>query len=104
MDGAIVSYDYDTSGLFTAIRGPGDYYCGFKYDAAHRLIALLTPMGQAFGNPRADARIREFIALANAAMDAAPAGPTGRSRSLDALVAQATPTLELLQTVRRESS
>ncbi|CBJ40968.1 Methyl-accepting chemotaxis protein (plasmid) [Ralstonia solanacearum CMR15] len=52
-----------------------------------------------FGNPRADARIREFIALANAAMDAAPAGPTGRNRFLDALVAQATPTLELLQTV-----
>ncbi|WP_254706972.1 DUF6531 domain-containing protein [Ralstonia pseudosolanacearum] len=47
VDGAIVSYDYDTNGLLTAIRGPGDYYFGFKYDAAHRLIALLTPVGQA---------------------------------------------------------
>lgn len=47
VDGAVVNYDYDANGLLTAIRGPGDYYFGFKYDAAHRLIALLTPAGQA---------------------------------------------------------
>nr|EUJ12758.1 chemotaxis protein [Ralstonia solanacearum P673] len=52
-----------------------------------------------FGNPRADVRIRAFIALATAAMDAAPVGTAGRTRPLDALVAQATPTLELLQAV-----
>jgi YD repeat-containing protein len=47
VDGAVVNCDYDANGLLTAIRGPGDYYFGFKYDAAHRLIALLTPAGQA---------------------------------------------------------
>lgn len=47
VDGAVVNYDYDVNGLLTAIRGPGSYYVGFKYDAAHRLIALLTPVGQA---------------------------------------------------------
>ncbi|QOK90899.1 RHS repeat protein [Ralstonia pseudosolanacearum] len=46
VDGAVVNYDYDANGLLTAIRGPGDYYFGFKYDAAHRLISLLTPVGQ----------------------------------------------------------
>ena len=44
--GAVVNYDYDANGLLTAIRGPGDYYFGFKYDTAHRLISLLTPVGQ----------------------------------------------------------
>nr|WP_318035826.1 RHS repeat domain-containing protein [Ralstonia pseudosolanacearum] len=30
VDGAVVNYDYDANGLLTAIRGPGDYYFGFK--------------------------------------------------------------------------
>ncbi|MDB0525393.1 RHS repeat protein [Ralstonia solanacearum] len=47
VDGAVVNYDYDANGLLTAIRGPGDYYFGFQYDAAHRLTALLAPVGQA---------------------------------------------------------
>ncbi|QUP55388.1 RHS repeat protein [Ralstonia syzygii] len=46
VEGAVVNYDYDANGLLTAIRGPGDYYFGFKCDAAHRLISLLTPVGQ----------------------------------------------------------
>ncbi|ODV41881.1 chemotaxis protein [Cupriavidus sp. UYMMa02A] len=52
-----------------------------------------------FGNARADARIREFIAQARAAIDAPTAETTWRASSLDALVAQATPILELLQAV-----
>ncbi len=47
VDGAVVNYDYDANGLLTAIRGPGDYYFGFQHDAAHRLTALLAPVGQA---------------------------------------------------------
>ena len=52
-----------------------------------------------FGKPRADARIREFIAQARTAIDAPPADIAGRASSLDALVTQATPILELLQAV-----
>lgn len=52
-----------------------------------------------FGKPRGDARIREFIVLAKAAMDTLSA-KTGQSNpSLDALVTHATPMLELLQTI-----
>ncbi|MHA6833820.1 RHS repeat protein [Ralstonia pseudosolanacearum] len=61
VDGAVVNYDYDANGLLTAIRGPGDYYFGFKYDAAHRLISLLTPVGQtspvSMANPVQAARL-----------------------------------------------
>jgi hypothetical protein len=52
-----------------------------------------------FGGPRADARIREFVARARTAIDATLADPSQQGSSLDALVAQATPILELLQTV-----
>ncbi|CAG2145073.1 methyl-accepting chemotaxis protein [Cupriavidus numazuensis] len=52
-----------------------------------------------FGNARADARIREFIAQARTAIDAPPADTTARASSLDALVTQATPILDLLQAV-----
>jgi len=52
-----------------------------------------------FGHSRADARIREFIAQARTAIDAPPADTAGRASSLDALVTQATPILELLQAV-----
>lgn len=52
-----------------------------------------------FGSPRADARIREFIGLARTAIEAPLADPSQQGASLDALVAQATPVLELLQTV-----
>lgn len=52
-----------------------------------------------FGTPRGDARIREFIVLAKAAMDAMSSGTARKSPSLDALMAQATPMLELLQTI-----
>lgn len=52
-----------------------------------------------FGNSRADARIREFIAQARIAIDAPLADTPGRASSLDALITQATPILELLQAV-----
>lgn len=52
-----------------------------------------------FGGPRADARIREFIALARRAIDAPLADPSQQASSLDGLVTHATPILELLQTV-----
>lgn len=52
-----------------------------------------------FGTPRGDARVREFIVLAKAAMDAMSSGTIKKNPSLDALVAQATPMLELLQTI-----
>lgn len=52
-----------------------------------------------FGSPRADARIREFIAQVRTAIDAPLADTSRRVPSLDVLVAQATPVLELLQTV-----
>ncbi|MGO4812790.1 methyl-accepting chemotaxis protein [Cupriavidus sp. 2MCAB6] len=52
-----------------------------------------------FGSPRADARIREFIAQVRTAIDAPLADTSRRAPSLDVLVAQATPMLELLQTV-----
>ncbi|MFS8975101.1 type IV pili methyl-accepting chemotaxis transducer N-terminal domain-containing protein [Cupriavidus necator] len=52
-----------------------------------------------FGNQRADARIREFIALTRTAMDAPLADTARRSPALNALVAQATPMLELLQSI-----
>ncbi|MGO4152143.1 methyl-accepting chemotaxis protein [Cupriavidus sp. YAF13] len=54
-----------------------------------------------FGSPRADARIREFIAQVRTAIDAplVLADTSRRAPSLDVLVAQATPVLELLQTV-----
>ncbi|UIF87609.1 type IV pili methyl-accepting chemotaxis transducer N-terminal domain-containing protein [Cupriavidus sp. UYPR2.512] len=52
-----------------------------------------------FGNARADARIREFIAQARTAIDAPPADTAGRTSSLNALVMQATPILDLLQVV-----
>lgn len=52
-----------------------------------------------FGSPRGDARIREFITLAKTAMDAVSAGSATKTPSLDALVTQATPMLELLQTI-----
>jgi len=52
-----------------------------------------------FGRPRGDARIREFIAQAKAAMDTLSASTAQNNPSLDALVAQATPMLELLQTI-----
>ncbi len=52
-----------------------------------------------FGNPRADARIREFISHVKTAIDAPLVGTSRRSSPLDRLVAQATPTLEVLQTV-----
>ena len=52
-----------------------------------------------FGSKRADARIREFIAQVRTAIDAPLADTSRRVPSLDVLVAQATPVLELLQTV-----
>lgn len=52
-----------------------------------------------FGSPRADARIREFIGQLRTAIDAPLADTGRRAPSLDVLVAQATPVLELLQTV-----
>lgn len=52
-----------------------------------------------FGSPRADARIREFIAQVRTAIDAPLADTSRRAPSRDVLVAQATPVLELLQTV-----
>ncbi|MBP0623099.1 methyl-accepting chemotaxis protein [Cupriavidus consociatus] len=52
-----------------------------------------------FGNARADARIREFIAQARTAIDAPPADIAGRTSSLNALVMQATPLLDLLQAI-----
>jgi hypothetical protein len=52
-----------------------------------------------FGNQDADARIRQFIGLTKTAMDAAVADNAQRCASLDALVAQATPLLELLQAI-----
>ncbi len=52
-----------------------------------------------FGRPRADARIREFIAQARTAIDTPLADTSRRASTLDELVAQATPVLELLQTV-----
>ncbi len=52
-----------------------------------------------FGNSRADARIREFIGQARTAIDAPPADTARRASSVDALVSQATPILELLQAV-----
>ena len=36
-------YDYNALGLLTAVRGPGNFYMGYEYDAAHRLIAILRP-------------------------------------------------------------
>lgn len=52
-----------------------------------------------FGNPRADARIREFISQVKTVIDALPANTSRHASSLDSLVAQATPMLELLQSV-----
>lgn len=52
-----------------------------------------------FGKPRADARIREFIGQVRTATEAPPADAARRASLLDALVALATPILELLQTV-----
>ncbi|MEM5430897.1 type IV pili methyl-accepting chemotaxis transducer N-terminal domain-containing protein [Cupriavidus oxalaticus] len=52
-----------------------------------------------FGNARADARIREFIAQARTAIDAPSADTAGGTSSLNALVMQATPILDLLQAV-----
>jgi hypothetical protein len=52
-----------------------------------------------FGRPRANARIREFIGQVRAAIDTPLAEPDRQAASLRALVAQATPVLELLQTV-----
>jgi methyl-accepting chemotaxis protein len=52
-----------------------------------------------FGNPRADARIREFIAQVKTVIQAPRADTSWYASSLDALVAQASPILELLQTI-----
>ena len=52
-----------------------------------------------FGKLRGDARIREFIVLVKSAIDTLSTGATQRNASLEALVAQATPMLELLQTI-----
>jgi methyl-accepting chemotaxis protein len=52
-----------------------------------------------FGNARADARIREFIGQVRTAIDAPTADTSRRASALNALVAQATPILELLQIV-----
>lgn len=52
-----------------------------------------------FGKPRGDARVREFIVLAKTAMDTVTTSTAQRNPSLDALVAQATPMLDLLQTI-----
>ncbi|WP_296227337.1 type IV pili methyl-accepting chemotaxis transducer N-terminal domain-containing protein [Ralstonia sp. UBA689] len=52
-----------------------------------------------FGKLRGDARVRDFIVLAKTAMDTLTAGTAQRNPSLDALVAQATPILDLLQTI-----
>ncbi|GAB3630296.1 Methyl-accepting chemotaxis protein McpA [Pandoraea terrae] len=52
-----------------------------------------------FGHRGADARIRQFIGLTKTAMDAMQADTARRSSSLDALVEQATPLLELLQAI-----
>lgn len=52
-----------------------------------------------FGKPRGDARIREFIASVKIAVDTLSVVTAQRNASLDALVAQATPMLELLQTI-----
>jgi hypothetical protein len=52
-----------------------------------------------FGKARADARIREFIAQVRTAIDAPPADTAGRTSSLNVLVMQVTPILELLQAV-----
>ena len=51
------------------------------------------------GKLRGDARVREFIVLAKSAIETLSSGTTQRNPSLDALVAQATPMLELLQTI-----
>ncbi len=52
-----------------------------------------------FGKPRGDARIREFIAAVKTAMDALGQREDRRNTAIDTLVAQATPMLDLLQTI-----
>lgn len=52
-----------------------------------------------FGNARADGRIREFINLVRTVLDGVAADTNPRASALAALVAQATPILELLQTI-----
>jgi len=52
-----------------------------------------------FGSARADARIREFIARVRTAIDTPLADTSRQASFLDVLVTQATPILELLQTV-----
>ncbi|WP_162287363.1 RHS repeat protein [Cupriavidus malaysiensis] len=41
VNGVVSSYEYDANGFLTAVRGPGSYYEGYEYDAAHRLVARL---------------------------------------------------------------
>jgi len=42
-DGVAVTFEYDAAGFLTATKGPGDYYLGYQYDAAHRVIGMLVP-------------------------------------------------------------
>jgi hypothetical protein len=52
-----------------------------------------------FGTRQADERIQRFIACANHAVSCLESGTTGDREAIDALVAQATPLLELLQAI-----
>ncbi|WP_455155342.1 hypothetical protein [Cupriavidus campinensis] len=42
-DGVTVTFEYDAAGFLTATKGPGDYYLGYQYDAAHRVVGMLVP-------------------------------------------------------------
>jgi len=42
-DGVAVTFEYDAAGFLTATKGPGDYYLGYQYDAAHRVVGMLVP-------------------------------------------------------------
>lgn len=38
-----MTFEYDAAGFLTATKGPGDYYLGYQYDAAHRVVGMLVP-------------------------------------------------------------
>ena len=42
-DRVTVTFEYDAAGFLTATKGPGDYYLGYQYDAAHRVVGMLVP-------------------------------------------------------------
>ncbi len=89
---------FSRRGVFCLWRPYQDHPCGAA--GYHRNQCVTVALQQLyFGNARADARIREFIAQARTAIDAPPADTAGRASSLDALVTQATPILDLLQAV-----